>query len=178
MYLFAKSSLVIICATVTWAESFNKSVKLILCNQSALFVTSASVTSRTFDIWSKYDLAFSATCSFVRAGLVSDLPDGSPTIAVAPPTIKTILCPKFWNSLSFLITTVCPKCKSGLVGSIPNFTLRGVFVSCACWSFTASSSIPPGRTSALRVKCFACSINSLLISISILHIWYFSINLL
>jgi len=89
-YLFLKSSLSIILATVYLDEIRITCSKLILSNHSPLYLISVFSLLRILKTCSAYDLAFSLTSSMLSMGLVFDLPEGSPIRAVKSPIIRTI----------------------------------------------------------------------------------------
>ena len=68
----------------------------------------------------------SRICPRVSGGRVAERPVGSPIIPVKSPIRKIAVCPKSWKCLSLRRTTVCPRCRSGAVGSMPSFTRSGL----------------------------------------------------
>src|ERR1035437_1525237 len=66
-------------------------------------------------------------------------PDGSPIIDVKSPIRKITLCPRFCSCRILLSTTVCPRCKSGAVGSSPSLIRRGWPLCSERASFWANS---------------------------------------
>ena len=60
-----------------------------------------------------------------RGGRVVFFPAGSPIIPVKSPIRKITWCPRSWNWRILLSSTVCPRCRSGAVGSNPALTRRG-----------------------------------------------------
>jgi hypothetical protein len=66
-------------------------------SHSELKRTSVRSRSRISQNWSSTRSAYPRTTSLSRRLRVSDLPEGSPTLAVTSPTINTAVCPASWN---------------------------------------------------------------------------------
>ena len=121
-----KSSLSIMRATVYLLLISITSEKFILLSQVLLNKTLRVFTSSITLDCSIYDSALAFASSRVSCGRVLLRSEGSPIIAVKSPITRIAWCPKSWKSLNFWRTTLCPICRSGLLGSQPSFTTRGL----------------------------------------------------
>ena len=72
---------------------------------------------------SSIPLVFLSIVSSLITGRSADLPDGSPTRPVAPPSNATGVCPCRWNHDSTMMPSRLPKCNDSAVGSNPQYTL-------------------------------------------------------
>ena len=73
----------------------------------------------------RYVSALAATCSSSSGGRVAFRPLGSPMRPVKSPIRNVTSCPRSWNWRILLSSTVCPRCKSGAVGSNPALIRSG-----------------------------------------------------
>ena len=117
-----KSYLSIILATVYSPHSFITSLKFIFSSHSELYTILILVGFKILATYLKYVSPFFLVSSKDKEGLVFDLLDGLPIIAVKSSMTKTISCPNSCNIFNAIKGTVWPKCKSGLDGSAPNLT--------------------------------------------------------
>ncbi len=104
-----------------------KRSSIVMSSHSELWRTSSARPSRRIRV----------ACSHVRARVGVDLlarqhgprrraaRRGPRPAPCSRPTISTATWPASWNSRSFCRTTVCPRCRSGLVGSMPSLTRSG-----------------------------------------------------
>src|ERR1700690_2912773 len=109
-------------------------------SHSELKATRVSLGSRILKTCALYVSAFATTSSFVSCGRVAFLPVGSPIIPVKSPIRKMTVWPRRWKCRIFRKTTVCPRWRSGVDGSNPTFTTRGLPVFTERASFFSSSS--------------------------------------
>ena len=147
-YLFLKSSLSNIRATVYLLVNSIISLKFILDSHSELYAILVFSLSNILVTCFKYVSPDNLVCSNVNACLVLLLPDGSPIIPVKSPITKTTSCPISWNVFKALKTTVWPKCRSGLEGSAPSFIVSFFPLS----NFLFSSSSENISTAFLLIK--------------------------
>ena len=93
LYLFWKSSLSIILATVNFAIKDKVSFIVNGSSHAELKHILVFSGSNILNTCSLYVSAFANTCSFISGFLVSDLPVGSPIIPVKSPIKNVTLCP-------------------------------------------------------------------------------------
>ena len=95
-------------------------------SHSELNLTTVLFLSKILNTCSLYVSAFLVTSSGDNTGLNSVLPVGSPMVAVKSPIRKITVCPKSWNCLNLFSNTVCPRWRSGAVGSKPALIIKGL----------------------------------------------------
>ena len=102
-----------------------------------------------------YVLAFCRTSSFVSGLRVSETPDGSPIMPVKSPMRKITSWPRSWKCFSLWMRTVCPRWRSGAVGSNPALTRSGRRSLRDAASLSSSSFVEMISTAprAMRASC-------------------------
>ena len=137
---FLTDSLAIIVFTVTiFPTSRMKSKTLNFPSHSALLTITAALSSdsKSRNRWSCFrmpNMLYWISLA-VRRFLSLLFPDGSPTMAVAPPIRATGVCPACCRCAKIIIGTKLPTCRESEVGSKPIYTLVG---------FSANRSAVPG----------------------------------
>jgi hypothetical protein len=101
--------------------------------------------------------ALRSICWRVSGGRVVLRPDGSPIIAVKSPIRKITVWPRSWSWRILFSTTVCPRCRSGAVGSSPSlmrsaWPLASLRASFASQSDSTSSSSQPRSVTAIACR--------------------------
>ena len=127
-------------ATVYFEHNRMMSANFIGSSHSLLNRTSVFTGSRILNTWVLYVSAFLSISSRVIGGRVVLRPVGSPMRPVLSPIRKITRCPRSWKCFILRSSTVCPRCRSGAVGSKPAFTRSGRPVFSACTSRSRSSS--------------------------------------